>query len=76
MPVEQEVIAIYAATQGYMDDVPIARIQEFQNGLLQYIDASASQMRQDLAGKKELTGEIEGQLKQAIADFKAKAWKK
>jgi F-type H+-transporting ATPase subunit alpha len=83
MPVEQEVIVIYAATQSpdkgqpaYLDDVPVARVQEFQNGLLSYIDTSAVQMRQDLASKKELTPEIESALKQAIADFKAKVWKK
>ncbi len=76
MPLEQEVIAIYAATQGHMDDVPLNRIQEFQTALLQYVDTSAPQMRQDLATKKELSGEIESALKQAIADFKAKVWKK
>ena len=76
MPVEQEVIVIYAATQGHLDDVPLTRIQEFQNGLLQYVDTSARQVRDDLAGKKELTAEIESALKQAIADFKSKVWKK
>ena len=76
MPVEQEVIAIYAATQGYIDDVPVNRVQEFQNGLLQYIDTSARQVRDDLASKKELSAEIEAALKQAIADYKAKAWQK
>jgi F0F1-type ATP synthase alpha subunit len=59
-----------------MDDVPLNLIQEFQNGLLQYIDSSAAQLRQDLATKKELSGDIETQLKTAIADFKAKVWKK
>ena len=76
MPVDQEVFVIYAGTQGYMDDVPLNRIQEFQNGLLGYIDTSAAQMRQDLASKKELTPEIDAALKQAITDFKAKVWKK
>jgi F-type H+-transporting ATPase subunit alpha len=76
MPVEQEVMAIYAATQGYMDDVPVNRIQEFQNGLLQYIDTSASSLRQELGSTKELTSVLEGQLKQAITDFKSKVWKK
>jgi F-type H+-transporting ATPase subunit alpha len=76
MPFEQQVVVIYAATQGQMDDVPVARIQEFQNGLLSYIDTSSGQMRQDLASKKELTGEIESALRQAITDFKAKVWKK
>jgi F-type H+-transporting ATPase subunit alpha len=76
MPIEQQVMVIYAATQGFMDDVPINRIQEFQTGLLQHIDTSASQFRQDLATKKELTSELEGQLKQAIGDFKSKVWQK
>jgi F-type H+-transporting ATPase subunit alpha len=76
MPVEQQVFVIYAATQGFLDDVPLNRIAEFQDALLKYIDASAAEMRQNLAAKKELSADIEGQLKQVLADFKAKAWKK
>ncbi|HYO07517.1 MAG TPA: F0F1 ATP synthase subunit alpha [Tepidisphaeraceae bacterium] len=76
MSFEQQVMVIYAATQGHLDDVPVNRVQEFQTGLLQYVDNSAGDLRQNLANKKELTGEIEGQLKQAIADFKSKAWQK
>src|ERR1051326_8948230 len=53
MPMEQEVIVIYAGTQGFMDDVPLNRIFEFQNALLGYIDSSAANMRQDLTSKKE-----------------------
>jgi len=76
MPMDQEVMVIYAGTQGYLDDVPVNRIQEFQTAFLAYIDASASSMRTALADKKELTTEIESQLKQALNDFKTKAWKK
>src|SRR5438034_224533 len=63
MSIEQEVMVIYAGTKGYMDDVPVSRVQEFQNAFLKYIDTSASQMRQDLGDRKELTSEIEAQLK-------------
>src|SRR5437773_4492837 len=45
MPIEQQVIVIYAATQGHMDDVPINRIQEFQTALLGYVDTTAADMR-------------------------------
>jgi F-type H+-transporting ATPase subunit alpha len=76
MDMEQEVMVIYAATQGHMDDVPVNRIQEFQTALLAYVDASVPDLRSGLASKKELNPELEAQLKQAIADFKAKAWKK
>jgi F-type H+/Na+-transporting ATPase subunit alpha len=80
---EQEVMVIYAGTQspakgqpGYLDDVPIARVQEFQTALLAYVDNSAPALRKALAEKKELTADIEAQLKQVLADFKSKAWKK
>ncbi|MEA2734009.1 MAG: F-type H+/Na+-transporting ATPase subunit alpha [Humisphaera sp.] len=76
MGFEQQVLVIYAATKGHMDDVPINRIQEFQNAFLSYVDSSASQLRQSLAEKKELTDDVENQLKQALTDFKGKIWQK
>jgi F-type H+-transporting ATPase subunit alpha len=76
MSMEQEVIVIYAGTQGYLDDVPVNRVQEFQIAVLQYIDASASQVRNGIAQKKELTAEIEQQLKDALKSFKSSVWRK
>ncbi len=75
MTVEQEVMVIYAGTQGHLDDVAVGRVQEFQTSFLGYVDTSVPQLRQGLADKKELTSELETLLKQALADFKAKAWK-
>jgi F-type H+-transporting ATPase subunit alpha len=75
MPVEQEVVVIYAGTQGYLDDVAINRIAEFQTSLLQYIQSRAAGLLEGLAAKKELTAELETQLKTALADFKSSVWK-
>jgi F-type H+-transporting ATPase subunit alpha len=74
--IEQEVMVIYAGTQGFLDDVPIARIQEFQAAFLTYVDTSAEQLGKGLAETKELTAEYEGLLKQALNDFKSRVWKK
>ncbi len=76
MPMEQEVMVIYAGTQGYMDEVPVNRIGEFQDEFLKYVDQSASELRQELESKKELTGEIEAKLKQVLGEFKERIWKK
>ncbi len=76
MDVEQEVMVIYAGTKGYLDDVPVARVTEFQSEFLKFVDASTPQLRKELADKKELTDALEAQLKQALSDFKSKAWKK
>src|SRR5918993_341175 len=76
MTFEQQVMVIYAATKGFLDDVPVNRVQEFQNALLQHVDTSHAQLRQNLAEKKELTADIEGALKTALNDFKGKVWRK
>jgi F-type H+-transporting ATPase subunit alpha len=76
MPLEQQVMVIYAGTKGYLDDVPQARVTEFQDAFLSYVASSAADLGKKLAEKKELTDELENQLKQALTDFKAKAWKK
>jgi F-type H+-transporting ATPase subunit alpha len=76
MPIEQEVMVIYAGTQGHLDDVPIADVQRFQNEFLQYVDQRAAGLRSGLAEKKELTADFENQLKQALTDFKANVWRK
>jgi F-type H+-transporting ATPase subunit alpha len=76
MPVEQEVMVIYAGTKGYLDDVPLNRIAEFQNAFLTYVDQRAGGLRKELGEKKELTDALEGQLKQALDDFKKNVWKK
>ena len=76
MPLEQEVMVIYAGTKGYLDDVPLAKVQQFQDQFLQYAAANAAAVPLAIATQKELTDDIEKQLKAALDDFKSKVWKK
>ena len=82
MPMEQEVMVIFAGTRGptdnttFLDDVPVGRVIEFQDAFLKYVDGSASEIRRELADTGALTDALEGKLKQALSDFKAKVWKK
>jgi F-type H+-transporting ATPase subunit alpha len=75
MLVEQEVMVIYAGTKGFLDDVPLNRIADFQNQFLAYVDSSAPDLRRALAEKKDLTDDLENKLKQTLADFKQRMWK-
>jgi len=74
MSVEQQVIVIFAGTKGYLDDVPVNRVGEFQDKFLNFIDTQASDLRKALAEKRELTDEIDGKLAQALKDFKSRMW--
>ena len=76
MPTEQEVLVIYAGTKGYLDDIALNRVQEFQNSYLSYVQTSAANLLESLSVKKALDDEIEGLLKKTLEDFKSKVWKK
>ena len=70
LPFEQQVMVIYAGTQGYMDDVPLNRIEAFQHQFLDYIDASHGDLRNTLRDGKALTDDLESKLKDALKEFK------
>ena len=76
MAVEQQVMVIYAATKGFIDDVPLNRIAEFQDKFLAHVDASAADVRTELADKKELSDAAEQKLVAAIKSFKERMWTK
>ena len=52
-------MVVYAGTKGYLDEVPLSRIAEFQNAFLAYVDASVPQLRQGLAEKGAIRGHRE-----------------
>jgi F-type H+/Na+-transporting ATPase subunit alpha len=76
MPIEQEVMVIYLATQGFVDDVPLNRVTEFQDEFLKFVETRVPALPKGLAEGKELTPELETHLKQALNDFKASTWQK
>ena len=76
MPFEQQVVVIYAATKGFADDVPLARIREFESSLLTFIDQRHSDIRATLKEKKAMDKELEPKLKAALESFKSSAWTK
>ena len=75
LPFEQQVMVIYAGTQGYMDDVPLNRIEAFQHQFLDYIDASYPDFRTSLRDGKALTDDLESTLKDALKSFKESTFK-
>jgi len=75
MDVEKQVLVIWAATNGYTDDIAIEDIRRFETGLLKFVENSHPGLLADIAEKKTLTDEIKAGLKQVLEDFKDD-WKK
>ncbi|MCS6884292.1 MAG: F0F1 ATP synthase subunit alpha [Acidobacteriota bacterium] len=70
MPVEQQVFVIWAGTNGYLDDVPVAQVRRFEKELLNFLVNSRSSLLAKIAEKRELTDEIKSEMKAAITEFK------
>lgn len=75
MPVENEVIIIYAATKRYLIDVEVEDILEFESGLFEYIDTKYPEVPEGIRTSGEISEDNEKKLVQAIEGFKAEFMK-
>ncbi len=71
MPVEYQVIIIFAATKKYLLDIAVNDILAFEKDLFEYIDTNYPEIPEDIRNTKELTGETEEKLIKAITECKA-----
>jgi F-type H+-transporting ATPase subunit alpha len=67
--VEEQVCVIYAGTRGYLDGIPANQVQRFESELLSRLHSQHDDLLSAIRAKKELTGELEGQLKSALDAF-------
>ena len=71
MPVEYQVIIIYAATKKYLLDIPVNEILDFEKELFEYISTKYPEIPESIKETKELSAEIEEKLVKAITECKA-----
>lgn len=70
MAVEDQVVVIYAAGNGYCDDIDVRRLLDFEKGLLNYLKSTKGELLQIIRDEKKLSDETIELLKNAINDFK------
>jgi len=71
LPVEKQVVIIYAGTRGYLDDINPKSIRKFEDELYPFIETKYPQIFESIRTKKKLDDETEAQLKKALEEFKA-----
>ncbi|MCZ7646386.1 MAG: F0F1 ATP synthase subunit alpha [Planctomycetota bacterium] len=74
--VADQIFAIYAATKGFLDDLPVKQVGAFEQALLQEIDNAHKELPAELNKTKVLSEAMEKQLQQVIKDVKARFVKK
>ncbi|MGH7250523.1 MAG: F0F1 ATP synthase subunit alpha [Nitrospiraceae bacterium] len=72
MPVADQVISIYAGVNGFLDDVRISQIRQFEEDLLRYVAQHHPQIRKDITTKGKIDEAFATELKTIITTFKQK----
>jgi F-type H+-transporting ATPase subunit alpha len=70
MTMQDQVILLFAGTQGHLDDVPVEAIGKFEEEFLKFIRGTKDDLRTELAEKKALDDDLRAKLVQAIEEFK------
>ena len=71
MPVEKQVMIIYAATKKYLIDIPVEKILDFEKALFEYVDTKYAEVPEAIRTEKVISDETEAKLVKAIEECKA-----
>jgi F-type H+-transporting ATPase subunit alpha len=68
--VQKQVLSLYIATSGAIDNIPVADVRRFESEFQQFVETSHPQILQNIADKKALDDAIKGDIKKAVDSFK------
>ena len=70
MPVENQVMILYAAVNDYLSDIKVEDIRKFEKDFLEYMDTQYREVGKEIVEKKVLTDELKASLEKGITEFK------
>jgi len=70
LPVEKQIITIFAGTNGYADDLPVSECPAFEQALYGFLDTSCSTLLEKIRQKKALDDELREEIHKALKEFK------
>ncbi|MGH9402659.1 MAG: F0F1 ATP synthase subunit alpha [Terriglobia bacterium] len=72
LPVERQILAIFAGTNGYLDDLPVEDCRPFEKGLYEFVSLTYSNVFVAIAEKKALDDALRAEMRKALDEYKAK----
>ncbi len=69
MPMERQVVSIFAGINGYLDNFPVNKVLEFESGLLSFVDQNYSGVLNDIRATGKINDETEEALGRAVSEF-------
>ena len=69
MPVENQIIAIFAGVNGYIDDVPVDKVEEYRDQLIEFVNSAYGDLIKTILSEAKISDESEAALKKAVEEF-------
>jgi F-type H+/Na+-transporting ATPase subunit alpha len=70
LPVEKQILIIYAGTNGFVDDLPVTALKKYEQELYSFIEGRHPDIFADILKKRELDGDLRAKLNKALEEFK------
>jgi F-type H+-transporting ATPase subunit alpha len=70
LPVEQQILVIFAGTNGFVDEVPVQAVRRFEQELLRFAVSKHQALLDDIKSKKQIDDDLKARIKSAIEEFK------
>ncbi len=70
LPVEKQVLIIYAGTNGFVDELPLAALKKYEQDLYSFIESKHPDIFADILKKRELDGDLRAKMTRALEEFK------
>ncbi len=70
LPVEEQIVVLFAGANGYLDDLPVEAIRRFEDELLRFIRANKADINAEIKEKKIIDETLKERLTRALEDFK------
>jgi len=71
MSLDEQVIVLFAGTEGYLDDISVELIRDFEQGLLLYIKSQKPELKEEILKKKAIDDDLRKKLDEAVGAFKS-----
>jgi F-type H+/Na+-transporting ATPase subunit alpha len=72
VPIERQVMALWAGVNGYLDDIPVEDVRRFERELLEFLDADHPDVGEHIRNEGSLPDEVEAKLKEAVEQFRGR----
>jgi len=72
MPVSDQVLSIYAGVNGFLDDVPVDKVQQFEADFLHYVQQHHAELKKEIVSIGKIDDKVGGRLKEILTTFKQK----